>query len=155
MKQRKRQTHRPPSGNSKTVQHAAVGTSVREIVERTAKGTPVGGPAHRPQTPLFFEMPSQSFHDMMNQVTKINMAFQALSARTKGKFWNSPYTMLQWLEDPNNRKEGLRLGLLRPTEEEAQEVAREAAKARRVEQIDIIREAMKTPPAPPQGGATA
>lgn len=154
---RRRASH-PVSKETKVVQAAAQGNRVGDIVARHAPGQPIGNPLAT-RKPMFLVMPSQSYHDMLNQVTDVQSTFGALPARLKGKFGNSPYQLLRWLEVPANRPEALKLGLVVPTEEEAVELAREAAKARRGEQVDLIREAMKADPeaqppyrAPAQGG---
>lgn len=144
---RRRHAH-PASGPGKTVQAAAVGNRVSDIVARHAPGQPIGDPRATRQ-PKFLVMPSQSYHEMLNQVTDVQTTFSQLSARLKGKFGNSPYQLLRWLEKPENRSEALDLGLVVPTEEEAQELALKAAKARRTEQVDLIREAM-APKADPE-----
>lgn len=146
MRERKRHTHpASKSGAQRAQQAPAAGSSVGDIVNRHTPGTPIGNPMATRQ-PRFINMPSQSFHEMLNQVTDVQMQFGSLSARLKGKFNNSPYTMLRWLEVPENRPEALKLGLVVPTPEEAQALAVEAAKARRTEQVDVFREALKPDP---------
>lgn len=143
---RRRHTHPAPrSQRNPAHQAAALGTSVSDIVGRHTPGQPIGDPRASRQ-PKFLWMPSKSYHDMLNEVTDAQNAFKSLPARLKGKFNNDPYQMMRWLENPQNRAEGLKLGLLQPTEEEAQELAREAAKARRTEQVGLIREAMRPDP---------
>lgn len=143
---RRRLVH-PKSGPSKTVQSAAVGNRVSEVVARHAPGQAIGDP-RATRKPKFLVMPSHSYHDMLNQVTDVQTTFAQLSSRLKGKFQNSPYQLLRWLEKPENRSEALDLGLVVPTEEEAQELAQKAAKARRTEQLDLIREATAPKPDP-------
>lgn len=143
---RRRHAH-PPTGPGKTVQTAAVGNRVSDIVARHAPGQAIGDP-RATRKPQFLVMPSQSYHEMLNQVTDVQTTFSQLSARLKGKFQNSPYQLLRWLEKPENRSEALDLGLVVPTDEEAQELAQKAAKARRTEQVDLIREAMAEAPKP-------
>lgn len=143
-----RKRHAHPIGNkadSKVVQAAAAGNSVAEIVSRHRPGQMIGDPRATRQ-PRFLDMPSQSYHDMLNQVTDVQTSFASLPARLKGKFGNSPYQLMRWLEVKENRPEALKLGLVIPTDEEAAELAREAAKARRGEQVDLIKEAMKPDP---------
>lgn len=142
-----RRRHRAPvSKDTKTLQAPAEGNRVGDIVARHRPGQPIGNPLATRQ-PRFMDMPSASYHEMLNQVTDVQTTFQSLSARLKGKFGNSPYQLLRWLEVPENRPEALRLGLVVPTDEEAVELAQQAAKARRAEQVDLLREAMR-PEAP-------
>lgn len=143
---RRRFSH-PKSGPGKTVQAAAVGNRVSDIVARHAPGQAIGDP-RATRKPKFLVMPSQTYHEMMNQVTDVQTTFSSLNSRLKGKFQNSPYQLLRWLEQPSNRPEALELGLVVPTDEEAAELALKAAKARRTEQVDLIREAMAPKPDP-------
>lgn len=155
MNSKKKATRGLPHKPSQTVQHAAVGASVQDILARSTGGR-FPAPQGNAQVVKFFEMPSETFHEMLNRVTDLRVTFSQLPARTKGMFGNDPYQLLRWVEDPQNRKQGLKMGLIRPTPEEAQEIAHEAAKARRIEQVDFIKEASKgvqqTPQTPPEGG---
>lgn len=155
--------HPPPSGKSKTLQEPGQSASVRDIVARHVPGQAIGDP-RATRMPKFLDMPSETLHELLIKAEDAKLAFQGLPSRLKGKFNNNPVTMLRWTEQPENRKEALKLGLLVPTDKEAQELALEAAKARRGEQIDLVREAMRPDPEaqpdykaknPPKGGASA
>lgn len=142
----KRHTHATPDGTSKTIQSAGGNTGrVSDIVARHAPGTPIGDP-RATRMPKFLDMPSHTLHDILNKAANVNIAFQGLPSRLKGMFHNNPVTMLQWVEQPENRPRALELGLVVPTPEEAMELAKKAAKARRNEQVDLIREAMRPDP---------
>lgn len=143
MNQRKRVTQRKPDGTSKTLQHAAEGRSVKDIIARSGLRFPGMSRGPDPRVLQVFEVPSETLHEMMTRITAVNMAFAGLPARLKGKFGNSPLQMVQWIERPENRLEALKLGLVVPTPVEAQKMAHEAAQARRTEQVDLIAEAMK------------
>lgn len=143
---RRRHTH-TKSGPSNTQQAPALGSRVSDIVARHAPGTPVGNPLATRQ-PRFFDMPAETYHEMLNKLTDTQTLFGSLSARLKGKFNNDVYQLLRWIAKPENRPEAVKLGLLVPTPEEAQELAVLAAKARRGEQVDLIREAMKAESSP-------
>lgn len=80
------------------------------------------------------------FHAAMNLVQDVRNTFMTLDARIRSRFQNDPYQLLRFVEDPKNRSEGLRLGLLTPTEDEARAMWRARAKSLRVEQLDIERE---------------
>lgn len=143
---RRRHTHAKPTGNSKVQQSPAAGNArVSDIVGRHTPGQYIGDP-RATRMPRFLDMPSETLHEVLMKADAARLAFSSLPARLKGKFSNNPVLMLQWLEQPENRKEALRLGLILPTEEEADELAVEAAKARRGEQIDLIKEALRPDP---------
>lgn len=142
---KRRHSHPLPDGKSKTLQAPAKDARVSDIVNRHTPGQAIGDP-RATRMPRFLDMPSQTLHEILNKATDAKLAFQGLPSRLKGKFNNDPVVMLRWTEQPENRKEALKLGLLIPTPEEAQQLALEAAKARRTEQVDLIREAMRPDP---------
>lgn len=138
---RRRQPAKSPSGNSKVQQSPAAGSErVSAIVARHTPGQYVGDP-RATRMPKFLEMPSMTLHEILMKADQARLAFGSLPSRLKGKFQNNPVLMLQWIEQPENRQEALKLGLVVPTPEEAHKLAGDAARARRGEQIDIIREA--------------
>lgn len=134
-------------GTSKTQQHHAPMAETSSIVNRhlsAAQGQTlanIGNPRASRQ-PMFIDVPSESFHESLNRVTQVKLMFSSLPARLRGMFSNDPYQMLLFIENPANRPRALKLGLVEPTDEEAQALAVEAAKAQRVAQVDLIREAM-------------
>lgn len=145
MSRQGRLQHRGPSGNSKVKQAPAQGISTQDIVNRHQPGMPIGNPMAT-RMPRFMDIPSESYHEMLNKITDVQSSFRSLPARLKGKFQNDPYQMMRWIEKPENRAEALKLGLVVPTDEEAAQLATEARKARVTEQVDIIREALKPDP---------
>lgn len=145
--------HRPPSGKSQTQQHFRDESNINNIVDKHMRGpgrfgAPIGNPNPNRQ-PRFTVMPSMSYHEMMNTVTDMQFQFQSLSARTKGKFNNDVYQMLRWLENPNNRKEALEMGLVNPTEEEHAQMMRNETR----QQVNLLREALAPEPPKSDSGA--
>jgi len=55
---------------------------------------------------------SFDFQESMNLVVAANNAFLALPARVRASFENDPAQLLDFLNDPANRDEAMRLGLL-------------------------------------------
>lgn len=147
---RKRVYAKPANGESKTEQHHAPAADINAIVNRHKPGQFIGDPRATRQ-PMFIDCPSESYHESLNRITQVKLAFSSLPARIRGMFSNDPFHLLAFIEKPENRPRALRLGLVVPTDEEAHELASLAAKARRTEQVDLIREAMKeTPQAAPR-----
>lgn len=140
--QRRKVVHPPPSGDSKVEQHHAPQAETSAIVNRHKPGQFIGDPRATRQ-PMFMDVPSESYHESLNRVTRVKQTFEALPARIRGTFNNNPYELLMFIENPVNRPKALKMGLVVPTEEEAVALGIEAAKARRGEQIDLIREAMQ------------
>jgi len=137
--------HRKPSGDSKVEQHHAPQAETSSIVNRHAPGQYIGDP-RATRKPMFLDIPSESFHESLNRVCDVQNAFGSLPARIRGIFHNDPFQLLRFVENPENRSKALKMGLVVPTDDEASALAVEAAKARRTEQIDLIREANKPPP---------
>lgn len=73
----------------------------------------------------FMELSSDSFHDMLNKVTDAQSAFRGLPARVKTRFSNDPYQLLRFMENPANRAEAERLGLVDPQYVSPEETAPE------------------------------
>lgn len=145
LQSRRRITHAPPSGDGKTEQHHAPTADINAIVNRHKPGQFIGDPRATRQ-PMFIDVPSETFHESLNRVCDVQNKFATLPSRIRGMFHNDPFQMLRFVENPENRQKALKLGLVIPNEDELQILAQEAAKARRGEQIDIIREANKPDP---------
>lgn len=110
-------------------QNAAPGQDINAIMARHVQSRsrlPPGNPAATAQ-PRFDNVSSMSYHEMLNFVTDNRSRFMTLPAKLRRKFNHDPYQMLRFLEDPSNRMEGLRLGLLTPSEEEYQTLEMEIA----------------------------
>lgn len=60
----------------------------------------------------FGDVTAADFQSMMNQVADVEFAFGSLPARLRRRFSNSPYQLVRWVEDPANREEAIKLGLL-------------------------------------------
>lgn len=61
------------------------------------------------------------YHDMLNTVLYAQEAFQTLPAAVRARFANDPGEILEFVQDPKNRDEAIKLGLIKgqPTAENA------------------------------------
>lgn len=75
---------------------------------------PLGNPGPNARQGRFMDMPSESFHEMLNRVTDARHQFMNLPAKVRTRFQNDPYQLLRFLENPANRPEAERLGLVDP-----------------------------------------
>ncbi|WNK14664.1 MAG: internal scaffolding protein [Microvirus sp.] len=67
----------------------------------------------RPVTAAFSDFSEVfDFQSAMNQIVLSRMMFNELPAKTRDYFRNDPQRLLVFLEDPANREEGERLGLI-------------------------------------------
>lgn len=114
----------PKDARLKVQQHHAVGSSASAIMAKHLRGPNRLLPPQNPtlvnqaRKPEYRYMSSEHYHDMLNKVRSIDVIFYGLPARTRQRFSNDPYTMLKFIEDEQNRKECLKLGLLEPTDDE-------------------------------------
>lgn len=58
------------------------------------------------------DMTGNDFHEMQNKIAKAVSMFNDLPSEIRKRFKNNPENLLQFMEDPNNREEGIELGLI-------------------------------------------
>lgn len=158
------------SGPSKTQQHKAADADINNIVNRHMRNAQPGQRIGNPQAtrqPRFIDVSAVDFQQMLDKVCDMQNQFAGLPSRIRGKFRNDPYQMLRFVDNPNNRDEALRLGLITPTEEElvrhherqadyAANRAGELAKPLKKEEAPIKADDEANPRyTPPKGGKTA
>lgn len=138
-----RTSKHPHDKKLRVQQHHAVGNSAEDIMRKHVKGPnrmlPPGNPGATRQ-PEFRYMPSQSYHDMLNTVREIDAKFYALPSRVRQRFSNSPEFMLRFMENPSNRMECVRLGLVAPSDAEFDQLSQEA-ETRRLQNLQKAQEA--------------
>lgn len=155
-------------GPSKTQQNFEADSNINNMVKKHLSGPnrlaglqAMGNPmATRRLT--FGEVPSESYHEMLNKVTDVQNLFRTLPSRIRGRFNNNPYQLLRWVEVPQNRDEAIKMGLIfdpEHLEHLADKEAREAAEAAGQQSLlkggDITGQGAQPPQNPPQGGAKA
>lgn len=52
-----------------------------------------------------------NFHEMQSKIARVTQAFEALPASTRSKFNNDPAVLVDFLADPKNDAEAVKLGL--------------------------------------------
>lgn len=57
-----------------------------------------------------------SFHECLLSIEQAKREFMSLPAKLRYKFGNDPGALLDWLADPENRKEAMEIGLLKKNE---------------------------------------
>lgn len=110
----------PQGSKSLTQQNFAGEADINRMVDRHMKGPgrfgqPIGNP-NASRQPFWGEVPAESFHDMLNKVSDIQSAFRSLPSRLRNRFANSPYQLMRWVENPQNRKEAVKAGLIHDPE---------------------------------------
>lgn len=126
----------PESGPNPAQQQHVDSTDVNRMSDKYLKSRLVGNPNGR--KPMFIDVPSDSFHDMMNKVSRIQQDFVKLPARLRSRFLNSPGVLLAFVDNPDNRREAVGLGLIHDPELLYQiESERAAKRAPKVQQTEL------------------
>lgn len=94
--------------DSLTIQSAKDECDINNILQNVARGAML--PDNKPQYGDFTN--TVTFHDAMNQMSAAREAFWQLPAKLRDRFANDPLRMLDFLEDPENRAEAVKLGLV-------------------------------------------
>lgn len=100
---------------SKTVQSDANDCDINCIVERAKRGIiPPGVGTKVPIYGDFTNLPT--FVEAMRIVALGRQAFESLDAFIRERFGNDPANMIRFLDDPANRDEAVKLGLVKAPE---------------------------------------
>ena len=67
----------------------------------------------------FGDLTGADFKTMMDQITGAQNLFDDLPVDIRNRFENSPAKLLSFMDDPNNRKEAIELGMIRESWPEA------------------------------------
>lgn len=95
---------------SRTKQSFAAECDINNIMRRFAA---TGELTHLGQrAPMYGEVPDLDFQSAMSVVIDARNRFQALPSEIRDRFGNDPGALLAFLQDPENREEGIKLGLL-------------------------------------------
>lgn len=135
-----------PEGESLTVQSAAQAADINAMAERHLKGPNrlgpmVGNPLGAPRQPRFMDLSSaDSYHDMLNKVSRIDSIFASLPSRLRTRFRNNPELLLRFVEDPANAREAVKLGLI--SDPDVIQAVREAEREEAI-QLDLEEQAKK------------
>lgn len=54
------------------------------------------------------------YHESINKIKRADQAFSALPAHVRNRFGNDPEQLLEFLQDPHNYDEGVKLGIYEP-----------------------------------------
>lgn len=106
-----------PENKSLTKQSMAEETDINQIVARLRKGIPITHLGRgEPRWGDFFH--STDLLEAHIAVTSMQQQFDRLPASTRTRMENDPVVLLQFMENPENRAEAIKLGLFEPDSEE-------------------------------------
>jgi len=134
-------------GPSLTEQSEFARTDINALSQKVLRSRLQGNPNGR--TPIYGVMPSVSYHEMMNKIVAMDTQFNRLPPKVRRRFMNRPEAMLAFLEDENNRREAVELGLVDDPAIAAQ-IREEQLSKRRPQkpdsrQVDLVDESGENP----------
>jgi len=95
---------------SLTIQSAAEECDINVIIDRANRGMMIAENTATPQFGDFSEV--ADYQSMLNSVILAQDMFAELPARVRDRFMNDPAKLLEFVSDPSNRDEAIRLGLV-------------------------------------------
>lgn len=97
-------------GLSMTKQEPAAEANINNIVARYFR---TGYLPENNKTPKFGDFTGPGFQDMRNAIADIDLQFNMLPAKLRKRFNNDPYHLIRYVEDPANKEEAAKLGLIK------------------------------------------
>lgn len=86
-------------------------TNVNKIVQRFSQTGEL--PMGQQSAPLYLDHTQYGdFTEMLNKVTHVKQAFDKLPAKIRAQFENQPAQMLQFVQNPLNNEEAIKMGLI-------------------------------------------
>lgn len=110
---------------SRTKQSFRDECDINNIMAKYAAGMPVESSASVP--PVYGDVSNMpdNYQESLQQVMDAQEQFEALPSHIRKRFDYNPANMLQFIQDPNNYEEGVKLGLFEPRIDETVVVNRE------------------------------
>ena len=100
------------SGDSLTEQHHKDACNINNIVAKYHKTGVMSN--MRVSAPVFKDCTANDFFEIQNQFLEASDAFASLSSSVRKRFGNDPHNLIEFLDDPKNRDEAVKLGLIDP-----------------------------------------
>jgi len=120
-------------GPIRTKQEPAADADVNRMVERFFK---TGYMPQSGKQPRFGDFTGPGFQEMHNAVAAARTQFMGLEPKLRRRFGNNVGTLIEWVNDPDNEAEAIKLGLLpQKAPEPPTEAELEAAKTARIDEI--------------------
>jgi len=102
-------------GATRTQQHFKDDADINNIVARNrVSNDPMNPPSRRPIFGEFASLPE--YQTAQTAIAHANQAFATLDSGLRKRFSNNPAEMIAFLDDPSNRDEAIRLGLVKQPE---------------------------------------
>ena len=106
---------------SLAIQSAEEESNINTIVRKFGITGELPNDVKLPQSGDFTNIPD--FHSAMNLIRKTQEEFLRVPAEVRARFGNDPQAFMNFCEDPANRDEAGRLGLLKPVQAVAEPLA--------------------------------
>lgn len=85
---------------------------INKIIKRAEKTGFIGDPLQKRKTPIFGDFQNvPDYQESLNRVIRMRNEFESLPADVRAKFKNDPANVIDFLADPKNKEEAIKLGL--------------------------------------------
>lgn len=141
----------PVSGVDLTQQQFKAETDINTITGRYLRN---GNQPRNFAPAKFGDYSAMDFLDMQNIIVDAKRQFEELPSKVRRRFNNDPFQLMRFIEDPENKLEAEKLGILEPKKEPELSEMEKLTKAT----VDGIREALRSDPEAqpfPKGGKPA
>ena len=113
---------------SKTIQNLPFPTDINQIVSRYRETGILGSPQNASNMqPLFVDISGiTNLQDAQNKVIAAREAFESLPAKVRNRFQNNPQAFVDFMGNPENKEEAIRLGLIKKAAAKVSDTPKEA-----------------------------
>lgn len=97
---------------SKTIQSDMDAADINKVMARYEKTGVIIDPAGIERKPVYGDFTEiKDYHTQLSAIRNVERAFDQLPAKIRNRFKNDPQTLIDFLEDSNNDREAVELGL--------------------------------------------
>lgn len=99
---------------SMTIQECAAETDINNLIARYNSTGSFHSLVESPSVPASFEdlCDVPTYHEAMNVLVSVQDNFASLPAAVRDRFQNNPASLLDFLSNPDNRADAIKLGLI-------------------------------------------
>lgn len=111
-------------GDSKTIQEFKDDCDIKVLIKRMESGMSLSpdsvkrGMARTPEYGDFSQFQTMDFAQMQNQINEARDNFMALPSDLRSRFGDDPARFIEWVNDPANVDEAVKLGLAVPRKQD-------------------------------------
>ncbi len=102
-------TNTPDPVHTKVQQHFAEQLEINRIMKRAVNGGSLPAPT---SPPIYGDFTVTSLQDAYALIEKAETVFNSMESGVRARFRNNPIELVDFVQNPDNREEAIRIGLL-------------------------------------------